>query len=108
MNINDLNMADLPDTVPFVCYVHIEPYGGTVAASNVDMAEYGYIPLGKVTVEVPVPKDGNPVEMMLEALEAEANHARAQCNQILNKVAEKKAQILALPWKSADKKEGSL
>jgi hypothetical protein len=98
MNINDLNMADLPDSVSMDAYVEINPYTGEVEAIGCTMVEHGYIPLGKVTVEVPVPKGGNPVELLLEALETEANRARAQCNQILNKVAEKKAQILALPW----------
>jgi hypothetical protein len=62
------------------------------------MAPHGYIPLGKVTVQVPVPKDVNPVEILLESLEAKADHVRAQCNLELNKIAEQKAQILALPW----------
>jgi hypothetical protein len=93
-------MDDLPDTVMMEVFVEIHPYTGEVKAMGCTMAEHGYIPLGKVTVEVPVPKDGNPVEMMLESLEAKADQVRAQCNLELNKIAEQKAQILALPWSS--------
>jgi hypothetical protein len=105
MNINDINMANLPDTVMMEVFVQIPPYGGQVSASSADMSQYGHIPLGKVTVEVPVPKDSNPVELMLEALDAKETRLRNELNVELNQIAEQKAQILALPWKSAEKKE---
>lgn len=101
MNINDLDMSQLPDTVEMEVFVEIEPHIGNVTTSTVSMAKYGYIPLGTSTVSVPVPKDSNPVALMVQALDAEADKIQAEAGVKLQAIKEQKAQLLALTWQPA-------
>lgn len=103
MNIHDIDINSLPDTFNVELYVEIDSSSGRLRAGTFSMAEYDYIPLGTVEIEVPVPKDQNPVELMVEALDKEAESVRAEAGRKLDQIAEKKAKLLALTWQGEGK-----